>query len=159
MLPVWDSIDDHRAFQQSADYGDFARKFIPWITGPGVILHVDLQPCDTFALALAAPVTEITTFYFENGPPGDFLSLVEASLRHAREDAGSGFLGSAAGVTHENLEHTGVEGKGVVLVIGWESEGKGEEFRKRKEIEDRMVELVIESAEARETRHVKLKKL
>jgi hypothetical protein len=71
--------------------------------------------------ALSAPVTELATFYFEGAPPKDHLEGVHKFRQLAEEKKWEGYLGSAAGITYEEVEREGVKGKAAVLAIGWTS--------------------------------------
>lgn len=119
----WDSIDSHKAFMSSSAYGPFFQSFASIIASPPKIVHADFEPSPSaLAQALAAPVTEIATFYFDGSEPSDYLSGVTKFRDVLEKEQSHGYIGSAMGITHEqDLEKDGKKGKAAVVAIGWKS--------------------------------------
>jgi hypothetical protein len=81
----------------------------------------------------SAPVTEISTFFFGDGAPGaEWLgdAAKSAELMGKEDQASSGFVGLAYGITHEEISsREGVKGKAGVVMVGWKSEEARAAFR------------------------------
>ena len=125
----WDSIDAHKTFMAAAHYQPFLNRFLTIAAGTPSIAHADLQPHGAVARALAAPVTEVATFYFDSAPPGDALENAQKFIKVVEDEKTEGFLGAAVGVTYEEIEREGVKGKGMVIAIGWSSVDVHMKFR------------------------------
>ncbi|KAK4544538.1 hypothetical protein LTR36_004110 [Oleoguttula mirabilis] len=83
--------------------------------------HVEFEPFSEYARAVAAPVTEVATLYYDGLPPADCMDGLREMRQVFVDHQISGWLALAAGLTHEDVEYEGVEGKAAVLVIGWQS--------------------------------------
>lgn len=155
---VWDDIESHRQFQQSPHYGDFVRKFLPWIVGPGEVFHVDLEPEEGSMIAMTVPLTEIITCYTgqtsQDGLREGFTKVLESL---GKEEA-PGYVASAAGVTYETIDNEGIQGKAVVFVIGWESEEQCVAHRQIRSFEDQ-IRTALPSIDKVNIVQVQLKKL
>lgn len=112
------------------EYKPFLNRFLTIANGKPTMVHADLKPEGDLSRALSAPVTEVATFYFGGQAPPDYLEGVLKFRDILNKEQSDGFLGAAAGVTHEDdVEREGVKGKAAVLLIGWESVDKHMAFR------------------------------
>lgn len=91
-------------------------------------MHVDFEPPQGFADAIAAPVTEVAIFLHEGGPPIEAQQNVEKAAK-AFIAAGAELHGVAYGSTRETVSKMGIVGKSAVLLGGWESIEKHMEVR------------------------------
>lgn len=136
----------------SGEYKGFRNRFDTIFEGSPDIVHVDMQPEGGLAAALSAPVTEVATFYFNDGPPSNAHEGVEKAL-NALKAEGHILQGWAYGPTHETIEKDGVKGKGAVLAIGWESVDAHMEARKGQAFKDN-IDALRNGAKAIEMHHV-----
>ena len=129
----WNSRKHHEAFAASADYKPWLERLDKAIdTSKAAFHHVDFQPLNELSKVASAPVTEISTFFFGDGAPGaEWLgdAAKSAELMGKEDQASSGVVGLAYGITHEELSRDGVNGKAAVVMIGWESEAARAAFR------------------------------
>ena len=121
----WDSKNKHEAFIKSDEYEPFLNKFRNIMADAPNLVHVDFEDQACRKAALSAPVTEVATFYFDDGPP-EFSKAsegVKKALDNCQNETKFKIRGYGYGYTHEELEKEGVKGKGkaAVLLIGWES--------------------------------------
>lgn len=132
----WDSLDKHKEFMAQDSYQPFLDSFKSITTDKVSLFHADLQPAGAVSKALSAPVTEIATFYFGGEAPSDYLEGV-LKFGQATEAANpEGYLGSAVGLIHEEVEKDGHKGKGAVLVVGWSSVDAHMKFRETQTFKD-----------------------
>ncbi|SMY28711.1 unnamed protein product [Zymoseptoria tritici ST99CH_1A5] len=129
LLVTWDKLDSHKTFMSTPTYKPFVDRILALIDGAPSMIHTDLEPAASVAPALAAPVTEIATFYFGGEAPEDYISGVHKFRDILEKEKSDGYLGAAIGLTVEEVEREGHKGKGAVLVIGWESVEKHMAFR------------------------------
>jgi len=118
----WETKKHHDDFTVSDTYGPFLKRFHSIIDGkPLMFCHVDFKPEGSLNKTFSAPVTEIATFYFEGGPPEDYLQGVEKLGKILDSEKPEGYLNYSAGITYEEIEREGVKGKAAVATIGWQS--------------------------------------
>lgn len=110
-------------------YGPFVERFMSMVAPPPSFVHAGLTPGDALEKALAAPVTEIATFYFDGKPPAEYVANAMEFVKILEGEKAEGFLSAAAGTTVEVLEREGVKGQGAVVVIGWSSVDVHMKFR------------------------------
>lgn len=149
----WDSLDAHKTFMTQAHYQPFLNRFLTIAGGAPSIAHADLKPDGAVSKALAAPVTEIATFYFDSAPPSDALENAQKFGKMLEDEKTEGFLGGAVGLTYEEIEREGVKGKGMVIAIGWESVDAHMKFRETATFKDN-INLLRNGAEKIEMHHV-----
>lgn len=101
-----------------------------------VFCHADFKPAGALGKTFSAPVTEFATFYFDGGPPSDYMEGVEKLGKMLDDQKPEGYLGWAGGVTYEELEKEGVKGKAGVLTIGWQSVDAHMAFRETQMFKD-----------------------
>lgn len=149
----WDAIEKHHEFMHKPEYGPFLQKFSSVFAEAPKIHHANLEPFDNVAKALSAPVTEVATFFFEGAPPADYLNGFHQFREVVERTPDSGYFSSAAGPTVEEIEHDGVKGKAIVLLIGWKSVDAHTLFRETQVFKDN-ISLLRSSSKAREVHHV-----
>jgi hypothetical protein len=123
--------------------------------------HIDFEPHEQVQKAMAAPVTEIATFYFDDEPPDGYVGRCQDFLGAARsseEEGGARPVACAVGVTHEKIEFEDVRGNAVVLMVGWESLEGHRALRDRRVYEEYMPELGIGGG-VQHVHHVALRKV
>ncbi|KAL1747082.1 hypothetical protein HDZ31DRAFT_80776 [Schizophyllum fasciatum] len=147
----WDKVEDHLAWKEHPEYAGVGELISPIFPGGGRVFHVDFTPHEEFIKAIKAPVTEVSTYYFEDGPPADYLDKL-FSLRPVVEKV-DGIIASAAGITYEELEYEGVKGKAVVLVAGWQSAETHAAFKETAAYKENAA-LLQRSAKKQEVYHV-----
>ena len=99
------------------------------MAAPPAFMHIDFE--GSLSDALKAPVTELATFYFQDGTPDDYKKNVHDFIQLCiKETPNTKVYGYATGITHEVIERDGVKGKGGVLAVGWDSVEQHMEFRK-----------------------------
>jgi len=154
MMINWDSKKHHEDFMASDAYQPFLQRFKSIMAGPPHLVHVDFSPDGGVSRALSAPVTEVATFYWSNGPPENALQSAREFLELCeKEEPDSGITGWAYGTTHEEIEKEGVKGKGAVLLIGWPDVETHMEFRK-KEVFQKNRPMLAQGCEQIEVHHV-----
>jgi hypothetical protein len=152
---AWDTIDSHKTFMKTEAYQPFLQRFLSIVgDGPLTMHHADLEPAGDVRRAMAAPVTEIATFYFGGDAPSDYLDGVHKFRDILEKEGSDGYLGAAIGITHEdNVEKDGHKGKGAVLIIGWESVLKHMAFRETSTFRDN-IKYLRNGAKTLEMHHV-----
>jgi quinol monooxygenase YgiN len=157
MLITWDSRQSHEDFQASPAYQPFLQKFVSIMSGPADIHHVDFQSQEGLKKALAAPMTELATFYCDGKPGDEWLgNAAKAAEWLGREASGAGGYvagASAFGITHEEVEYKGVKGKAAVIAIGWTSKEAHMSFRETQTFKEN-IGLLRGDAKAIEMHHV-----
>ena len=124
----------------------------------GTFHHVDFEPVGSKAKVVNAPVTGITTLYWDGAPGANWLSdAAKAAELMGKDSASTGFMGISYGITHEELSHEGVKGKAAVVLVGWKSDEARTAFRQTKTFEE-CVGLLKGEAKAIDTLHVMLHK-
>jgi hypothetical protein len=120
------------------------------------VLSVMFEQAAELSDALAAPVTEMVTFYFGREAPSDY----DDTIARFREIIRSvdGVISSANGWVKETCEYQGVQGKGAVLAIGWSSVDAHMHFRKTQLFRDN-IHLARNKAEKVEMHHVAFQKV
>lgn len=132
----WESIQNHKDFEASSAYPDFLSKFKTIMAGPPSFVHVDYPDPDAVTAALKAPVTEVATMYFKDGPPETYIPDVHQFVKAV------GKTGQAAiGPTHEVIERDGFKGKGTVLIIGCETVEEHLSFRQTQMFQENRAKL------------------
>lgn len=91
------------------------------VAGEGSVYHVDFEPSDDFTKAVAAPVTEVATLFYDGTPPTDCMEGLREMRGVFQDHKISGWRALAGGLTHEEKNYEGVKGRAVVLAIGWDS--------------------------------------
>jgi len=134
LMITWEDIKNHHDFMASDAYGPFMKKFGSILDGDVTIVHADFKPEGAALKAFSAPVTEVLTLYFDDEPPSDYLNSVGEAAKSV--EGSDGFLGFAAGITHEEIEKDGVKGKGAVVLGGWQSLEAHKAFRETKAFKD-----------------------
>ena len=130
------------------------KKLDALIGGPPLYFcHADFKPEGSLNKTFSAPVTEISIFVFEGGPPEDYLDDVAKWSKLVDEEKPDGYLGMSAGVTYEELEKDGVKGKAVVLTLGWQSIANHEAFRETESF-SKNLHLLLSSAKSTDMGHV-----
>lgn len=107
---------------------------------------------------MAAPVTEIATFYFNDEPPEGYLDQFQDFLQAASKESGTRPIASAVGQTHEEVEYEDVKGNAVVLLVGWESIEAHQAFRDCRTYHEYMPKL-RDGMEKLHVHHVALRKV
>jgi len=116
--------------------------------------HVDFKPYPEFRTAIAAPVTEVARFIFEGpSPPTDALEGFAKFGELLKKEHIPGMLGSAAGLTDDEIEFEGVKGVAAVFVIGWESVDAHMAFQKTQAFKDNVALLPVTEAKKIEMHH------
>ncbi|KAK5686045.1 hypothetical protein LTS10_002159 [Elasticomyces elasticus] len=110
MMITWDDIKKHRDFMSADSYGPITGTLGPLLDG------------DVAMMCL--------TLYFDGEAPSSYLDDV-ASVDKALQGT-EGYLGYAAGFTHEEIEKEGTKGTGAVVLIGWQSIEAHHAFRETK---------------------------
>ncbi|EME77976.1 uncharacterized protein MYCFIDRAFT_70693 [Pseudocercospora fijiensis CIRAD86] len=137
LLVNWDKMDSHKAFIATEVYQPFLQRFLTMTAGAPRMIHADMQPESEFSRAVAAPVTEVATFYFDGEAPADYLEGVEKFRQVIEKDGADGYLGACVGSTYEDdNEREGVKGQAAVVLIGWESVDKHMAFRETSSFKD-----------------------
>jgi hypothetical protein len=142
-----------KAFMATEGYQPFLQRFLTIAGGKPSMVHADLEPAGDVTRAMAAPVTEVATFYFGGEAPADYIQGVHKFRDILEKEKSDGYLGAAIGITHEEIEREGVEGKGAVLIIGWESVEKHMAFRESSTFKDNIA-LLRNGAQKVEMHHV-----
>ena len=142
----------------AAHYQPFLQRFLTIADGSPSIAHADLEPAGAVSKALAAPVTEVATFYFDSAPPGDALDNAHKFVKMVEDGHTEGYLGAAVGVTHEEIEREGVKGKGLVIAIGWASVDAHMKFRETETFKEN-IDLLRTGAKEIEMHHVAFMKV
>ncbi|KAK4898149.1 hypothetical protein LTR27_004156 [Elasticomyces elasticus] len=114
MMITWDDIKKHHDFMSADSYGPIVGTLSPLLDG------------DVAMMCL--------TLYFDGEAPSSYLDDV-ASVDKALQDT-EGYLGYAAGFTHEQIEKEGTKGTGAVVLIGWQSIEAHHAFRETKAFKD-----------------------
>lgn len=133
MVGIWklDSVESHYAWMKTEKFKKNREKVAPcFANNNGSIYHVDFAASDGFAQAMAAPVTEMATFYFDGEVPSDYLEGAEKFCQ------GTGLPPSAMGVSYEELGYEGGKGKALVLLVGWPTVEKHQAFRETQAFKD-----------------------
>ncbi|KAK5690373.1 hypothetical protein LTR97_012241 [Elasticomyces elasticus] len=133
MMITWDDIKKHHDFMSADSYGPITGTLGPLLDGDVAMMHVDFQP-GQLTKVFSAPVTECLTLYFDGEAPSSYLNDV-ASVDKALQGT-EGYLGYAAGFTHEEIEKEGTKGTGAVVLIGWQSIEAHHAFRETKAFKD-----------------------
>ncbi|EME40356.1 hypothetical protein DOTSEDRAFT_66151 [Dothistroma septosporum NZE10] len=149
----WDSLSAHQTFMAAAHYQPFLKRFLTIAGGSPSIAHAELKPDGALSKALAAPVTEVATFYFDSAPPGDALDNAQKFAKMVEDGKAQGVLGAAVGITHEEIEREGVKGKGLVIAIGWTSVDAHMKFRETETFKEN-INLLRNGAKKIEMHHV-----
>ncbi|KAI5361325.1 hypothetical protein Slin14017_G080580 [Septoria linicola] len=160
LLVNWESLDHHKSFMATEAYTPFLNRFLTIAGGKPTMVHADLEPAGDFSKAISAPVTEVATFYFGGDAPEGYLDGVLKFRNVINSEGSDGFLGAAAGVTHEDTVKSpkdGHEGKAAVLAIGWESVEKHMAFRETKTFKDN-IHYLRNGAKEVEMHHVQFMK-
>lgn len=113
---------------QSPTYTPFIARLQPLLSAGAHLSHVDFEPQTALTRALAAPVTEIATFYFNGSPNADWLDNASQAGEWLEREAPES-RGIAYGITHEEVEYQGIKGKAAVIVVGWTSREAHMTFR------------------------------
>lgn len=133
----WETKKHHDDFTKSDLYGPFFDRFKSLLDGePLMFVHADFKPDGSLNKTFSAPVTEMAVFYFEGGPPSDYLEGVEKLNKLFDEQKPEGFLSLSAGITYEEVEKDGIKGKAAVLTIGWQSVDQHMAFRNTQMFKD-----------------------
>ncbi|KAK5734568.1 hypothetical protein LTR17_008789 [Elasticomyces elasticus] len=114
MMITWDDIKKHHDFMSADSYGPITGTLGPLLDG------------DVAMMCL--------TLYFDGEAPPSYLDDV-ASVDKALQGT-EGYLGYAAGFTHEEIEREGTKGTGAVVLIGWQSIEAHHAFRETKAFKD-----------------------
>lgn len=122
------------------------------------IFHVDFEPAIGRHAVLPAPVTEMTTFLFDDASPSDYLDGAATFAQHCNEVKVGGFINLVAGVTYQGLEREGVTGKAAIVLIGWMSVEDHTKFRETQVYKDHIY-LLHRDAKMVETHHVAYRKI
>ena len=132
----WDSVQAHKDFIASPEYGPFTKNFMTILDGGVSLHHAHFDPHPPAAALSRAPITERMTFYFAGDMSESDMNSWDKNLKKLikvlEDHAGEGYKGASAGWIVEELEHESIEGKAkaVTGVIGWESIEAHMEFRK-----------------------------
>jgi len=154
LMVNWETKNHHDDFTKTDTYGPFLKKFMSIADGdPLVFCHADFKPEGSLSKTFSAPVTEMAIFYFEGGPPSDYLEGVDKLQKIFDEDKPEGYLGASAGITYEELEKDGVKGKAAVVMIGWQSVDVHMAFRNTQSFKDN-IHLLRASAKKIEMNHI-----
>ncbi|KAF1352282.1 hypothetical protein BDV97DRAFT_397317 [Delphinella strobiligena] len=120
----WDSLESHKKFMTSPEYGPMVESLEAIISGPPSFVHYDFASMGKLVAALSAPVTELATFYLPS-KTSSFQTNLERFEKASSESGTNGFLGITTGWSIEDVEHEGFSegktGKSVLLAIGWDS--------------------------------------
>ncbi|KUJ09884.1 uncharacterized protein LY89DRAFT_675407 [Mollisia scopiformis] len=155
----WDEKKNHDDFRATDAYGPFCQQFLSILEGNLLVIHIDFQPASKLSTVLAAPVTEVLTFYFDGAPPASYLDAVVTFAQHCLGAKGGtstaipGFMDLAAGITYQDLMHKGVKGKAAVVLIGWTSVDAHMKFRETQYFKDHF-HLLLRDAKQFEMHHV-----
>lgn len=149
----WDSIDKHKEFMAQDSYKPFLERFLSVAAEKPEIVHADMVPDGAIIKTLSAPVTEIATFYFGGEPPSDYIEGVMKFGEALEKEQPEGYLGSAVGLTHEEIERDGHKGKGAILTVGWSSVDAHMKFRETSTFKDNIKHL-RNGVKAMEMHHV-----
>lgn len=125
---VWDDVQAHIETLRQPEYKAVAERISAIFTGAGYMYHVDLEPHSEVQKALAAPVTQIATFYFDDEPPEEYSDTLKAFQEAALKES-EGPAALAVGITYEEVEHEDVKGKAAILLYGWNDIKAHEAFR------------------------------
>lgn len=157
---LWDSFHDHMAWREHPEHTALVERMGSTIEedqafyDSGGIYHVDFEPFEDLAKAIAAPVTEVARFYFDDGPPADYMDGFLKVLEILKKEPGEGLHAAVAGVTYEELEYEGVKGKVVILVVGWQSVDAHKAFKETQTFKD-IIGPLRSSAKTYEAHHTK----
>ncbi|KAF2122921.1 hypothetical protein BDV96DRAFT_510628 [Lophiotrema nucula] len=136
MVIGWNSVDDHKAFEQIPEFEPFIQNLSKCIAAPLTIILVKLPSIEPGANnPLLAPVTECINAFF---PPEQSESEYASSFQRFRDEAleipdmkATALIGGWSIETHqhENLGE-GVDGKLFTAFVGWPSVEAHLNFRK-----------------------------
>lgn len=136
----WDTVDHHKRFIDSREYGPFVKNLGTIMSGPPKFFHTHFTPHPASA-ALSdtnAPVTEIVRWYID---PSADTSKVESNVKDlvkVIEANATGYKGSAGGWSVEEVEspNGGHKCKIYAAVLGWESKEAHMNFRETQHFKD-----------------------
>ncbi|KAK5126296.1 hypothetical protein LTR85_010532 [Meristemomyces frigidus] len=154
LMVNWETKKHHDDFAASDIYGPFFDRFKSLLDGnPIMFCHADFKPNGSLSKTFSAPVTEMAVFYFEGGPPDDYLEGVDKLSKLLDEQKPEGFLSSSAGITYEEVEKDGIKGKAAVVTIGWQSVDQHMAFRNTQLFKDN-IHLLRSSSKKVEMNHI-----
>ncbi|KAK4549275.1 hypothetical protein LTR36_007734 [Oleoguttula mirabilis] len=154
LMVNWDSKKHHEDFTATDAYGPFFKNVMSIVDGaPLMFVHADFKPEGSLSKTFSAPVTEMAVFYFEGGPPSDYLEGVEKLNKVLEEHTPEGLLSSSAGITYEDVEKDGIKGKAAIVTIGWQSIESHMAFRSSQVFKDN-IHLLRSTSKKVEMNHI-----
>ncbi|KAF2459691.1 hypothetical protein BDY21DRAFT_282100 [Lineolata rhizophorae] len=158
---VWTSVDAHKAFTESPDYGAFLASVQPVVAGPDAIRLFHVELATPFSTAASAPVVEFLTCYFPPSYSNAQFDAVWDSFASELMTTADGAKGTVGGWVVEELEHKSLEahggkGKAFVAAIGWESVEKHMAYRDTDKFKE-IIQPFRKEVSGIEMHHVELK--
>ncbi|KAI9738796.1 MAG: hypothetical protein M1834_008303 [Cirrosporium novae-zelandiae] len=158
LLVDWDSVDAHKRFMASPEYGPFGGEFGSIMGGPVHVHHRNMQPHPPIA-PFSAPVTELCTFFLAPDISPEAQKKYEAEMKsfaEVIEKHAKGCKGTSMGWVMEQMSHGNLgKTKAHTLAVGWESVEAHMAYRETKEFQD-SIKPVRELVKGAEVHHVKL---
>lgn len=90
---------------------------------------------------------------FDGEAPSGYLEGVMRFGEAMEKEQPEGYLGSAVGITHEEIEKDGAKGKAAILTVGWSSVDAHMKFRETPTFKDN-IGLLRNGVKASEMHHV-----
>ncbi|KAK4555186.1 hypothetical protein LTR86_007482 [Recurvomyces mirabilis] len=156
LMCIWDKAQSHFDFQASEVYDPFLKKLFSIVDDTRKVSGVHIDFHGDVLKTFEAPVTEIATLYFDGAPPENYYEGAEECCK-AWTKAAYGPSDWALGTTYEDVENDGVQGKAVVLCLGWKSKEQHEVFNKTEIVKEYGASL-LSSSKNRTVWHVQFKK-
>lgn len=119
----WDSVEAHKAFMASREYGPFSTKFGNILESPPQLHHANLDPHPPAPAvsSLRSPVTECLTLYFPTSFDRSGFNSTWPIFKKTLEEKADGFRAVSAGWVVEELELEGGKYQAWAGFLGWDS--------------------------------------